>query len=123
MREIKFRAWDIDRKEMYYIDDFYWFEEEGVHDSDGDGHHANYELTQFTGLCDKNDKGIYEGDIIMGNSYGEYPLIIKWDDEYSGFYCHDPRGDWEDHLNMKEATEGKVVGNIYENHELLERSR
>jgi uncharacterized phage protein (TIGR01671 family) len=122
MREIKYRTWD--KQENRWADHNQQLSEVPVSASVnppsiltiGDN---RYDLMLFTGLRDKNGKEIYEGDIIIGDSYGEYPLIIKWDDEYSGFYCHDPKGDEEDHLNMKEAVNGKVIGNIYENRELL----
>ena len=58
MREIKFRFWDSDFNEMVYIDDFYFFEEHGIHNSN------DIQLMQFTGLHDKNGKEIYEGDIL-----------------------------------------------------------
>ena len=64
MYEIKFRAWDKNHKEMTYITDLYWFEQEGVHDGGGNGHYANYELMPFIGISDKNNKDIYDGDIL-----------------------------------------------------------
>jgi hypothetical protein len=36
-REIKFRAWDIYAKDMRYVDDMYWFEENGVNWIEQDG--------------------------------------------------------------------------------------
>ena len=120
MREIKFRAWD--GKKMHYqvrfggvkdgipLSPSVWDEKIGWTILSGD---PVLEIMQFTGLYDKNSKEIYEGDIVEcfvnGNSYvsfkgGVYGLIY----DYSFIPFSDIHG------------EMKVIGNIYENHELLE---
>jgi uncharacterized phage protein (TIGR01671 family) len=116
MREIKFRAWDERRKDMYYINDFYWFEEEGVHDSNGEGHYANYILMQYTGLKDRNGKDIYEGDIIRDND--GFLWVVYFED---GIYCA-KGGEFETIEYLIEFCPEwcEVIGNIYKNPELLE---
>jgi uncharacterized phage protein (TIGR01671 family) len=117
MKEIKFRFYQKTHEQMCNWDYVKGYKVAALEDNqDGDSYSS---WMQFTGLKDKKGKEIYEGDIIIGDSYGEYPLIIKWDNEYTGFYCHDPKGDYDDHLNMQEAVNGEVIGNIYENPELL----
>ncbi|PHA00926.1 hypothetical protein COE51_06335 [Bacillus pseudomycoides] len=67
MNTVEFRAWDIKRKEMFYIDDLYFFEEEGIHeivDGIARGHHAEYKIMQYTGIKDTNGVKIFEGDMV-----------------------------------------------------------
>jgi len=71
------------------------------------------ELMQFTGLFDKNGKEIWEGDILWGED--DSKVEILW--ENACVQMKDESGDsWlaADHCKYWE-----VIGNIYENQELL----
>jgi uncharacterized phage protein (TIGR01671 family) len=139
MRTIKFRAWDKTENKMIYADtDLIKTHHEDIFPPDGmdveitlEGYAYIVEgyayespscldneliLLQFTGLKDKNGVEIYEGDIVYTENYGEYPMVVKWDDEYAQFYCHDKSGDDDDRLLLLAVT--TVIGNIYENPEL-----
>lgn len=121
-REIKFRAWDIPNKRMCLVKDIHFrfdYREDidgpvsgiMIQTEDGDDITLNYELMQYVGLKDKNGKEIYEGDILRGGRvvvYGE--IDGGYESEYGiGF-----------NINPYWPSEEEVVGNVWENPELLE---
>jgi len=74
------------------------------------------ELMQFVGLKDKNKKEIYEGDIVK-NNYGIFKIV--WDKDTLCFTTEpDDYKDWAN-KNWYDIY-NEVIGNIYENPELLE---
>ena len=130
MRELKFRAWDKTQKKMLHRvlagpgepcsivydeerRDWVQFDE------------ACGEIMQFTGLRDKHDKEIFEGDIVkFSNHFTGQELLrqCKWDTKYPSFvFCrldqhsNEDIGGWK-FLQYLESTHGtmEVIGNIYE---------
>jgi len=124
-RSIKFRAWDIKHKEMVYINDLYWFEENGVHDFEGSGHYSNYEFMQFSGLCDNsnNKNEVYEGDIIEQFGWkGEYYIVEFIDCAFYAILINNnvPKCLRTKYIKLDEMYDFQVLGNKYENLDFLE---
>src|SRR5690606_39227855 len=118
MREIKFRAWDNEQKKMFYskteqFDDSLNFRF---------GHFDTEEpvYMQFIGLYDKNGKEIYEGDLLKHPT--GVVAEIKYENDVASFVAvYTKNDDIEmNHLNKKIISKCEVVGNIYEDPELLE---
>lgn len=113
MREIKFRAWDKEQKRFFYWSVTSGSAQGGIYTK------VVWELDekltqQFTGLKDKNGKEIYEGDIVKTHT-----SVYKNDI----FIMEDIRDIYATNSESFEATapygEAEVIGNIYENPELM----
>lgn len=141
MREIKFRAWDKVRKimipdiqDLYDGLDFEFTKEDGnkgdIFDTSADDrsfgdnlHNENLEIMQFTGLKDKNGKEIFEGDIVNAtHSLNSNYYKIVFAEDAAVFECVGiPIGGSCGLYGMiKYPHRIEVVGNIYENQELLD---
>lgn len=84
------------------------------------GDSEDFVLMQFVGMVDRKGREIYEGDIVMANS--EMWGVVTWDEEIYRYYARDGYDDFGlDEFALEGMTlEGiTVVGNIYENPEIL----
>ena len=128
MREIKFRAWIKDM--MWYPDKLSPFHKiaapyilkldpQSIDDKWSIMDEIGFTLMQYTGLKDKNGVEIYEGDVVkeiisFPSLYREELYEIKYED--SSFDCR-CKGGGKYSIKYKEL---EVIGNIYENKELLD---
>jgi len=119
MREIKFRSWANGRMNYAFHPvqhgeyNFFLFSSAcRVYDPD-------VILMESTGLYDKNGKEIYEGDIIKLYPSDKSGVQILWDEHIAGFGFGNQT--MADHLNFRKLTaiNYEVIGNVYENPELL----
>lgn len=124
----KFRAWNTDERVMRYdIENGYydpdWTDAQGAHLDFNDiiNNDEIFVIMQCTGLADKTGKLIYEGDIVTCN---DNPLkgVIEWHYRELHFQCG-----WNNKLGAGDIyylvrdCELEVIGNIYENPELLKK--
>ena len=124
MREIKFRAWHKDERRWINLNGFDIFFNgcilEGMVDLIYEqGNLKPYplkvcELVQYTGLKDQNGKEIYEGDIIK-DDWRNSPRVVIFTD--ACFMSDYKNGKSQEFIDFEVS---EVIGNIYENPELLE---
>lgn len=108
-RIIKFRAWDKVSKIFLEWDILCQFSFEDIQKD------KSKILTQFTGLYDKTGKEIYEGDIIK-NQNGDLRMVVYFQ---NGFEMRLMNKRMQSD-NIIWHFNSEVIGNIYENPELLE---
>ena len=138
MREILFKAKRIDNGEWvegYYLRDQYHIGGKDIifYRKDSDRFTVYTDridietLCQFTGLCDKNGKKIWENDIVLvaENVYstvkfGLYHEASKSEKTHQGFYLESmDKYYYREELGYW-AKESVVIGNIFDNPELLQ---
>jgi uncharacterized phage protein (TIGR01671 family) len=134
MREIKFRAWLKEDKKMVNVETMDFTDKSIQYLKKSEINNAyilrresfdDVELMQYTGLADKNDTGIYEGDIVLikldetstwhktvvGFKKGAFIANLIDEEDYVYIFHHGFTGD-----------DFEIIGNVYENKNLLEET-
>ena len=137
MRKLKFRVWDEKLLKFHFFNDI--FNKKPFTETSSFPQYDNGVVQQFTGLKDKNGVEIYEGDIVAFTEWGvpeswvhnylnDGLKIVKWslnaggDYPFAGFtFIKYNAGDLDigvlvDCMNIQYC---KVIGNIFENKDLL----
>lgn len=113
MREVEFRAWYRDKKLMEDWDLVKYSFPDILENDD-------IVIMQYTGLKDCDGTKIFEGDILKMPSFNPNLNIVRFD---RGGFCLEPITGiesyfWSD-IKYAEDDGSEVIGNIYENPELL----
>ena len=121
----KYRAWDKTHKKLGLIDAVMvdgLFQSVKIFDEDGDDwqESENFILMQSTGLKDKNGTEIFEGDVLKNNDYPNQTFICKHSRLQASFQAESLNGLLTSSLWKDEERDWQVLGNIYENPELME---
>ena len=82
-------------------------------------------ICQFTGRCDKNGNKIWENDILMAHLDESYPedetyVAVEWN--VAGWVTHEAGSTDREYLDEFDLEHFEVVGNIFDNKELLQEA-
>ena len=122
---LKFRAWDkkvqtmldvslIDFKKGVLVCEHWKFGETNFMSFD------EIELMQSTSLCDKEGTEVFEGDILHHQIQKEYTFIVKYYKERGCWYGDGLSRTYRIKITKEFLPYYKVIGNIYENKDLLD---
>ena len=125
---LKFRAWDTHEQKMFSNNELIiWGGNVYLDESKGlpcrnlkcRSIPDEYRM-QSTGLCDKEGTEVFEGDILHHQIQTEYTFIVKYDKDKGRWYGDGLSRTYQIDITKEFLQYYKVIGNIYENQELLE---
>lgn len=129
-REIKFRAYSSHNHKMYPVSNIEWDIDGHIWVTADDGKNGielideEAHLMPYTGLHDKNGREIYEGDIIVTHPKSRYEApksgVVQFGGSCPSFGYKTEDGEEYDIWSSNAYRTYEVIGNIFENPELLE---
>ena len=128
MREIKFRVWDgvkivsLSRATTDGLVVIQHDDDNSIWSNELREDYDDVKLMQYTGLKDKNGVKIYEGDIMQGKDYEEETIRGEVVFDKGSFYIDLSKCEYPNSLLCLSNDEDEVIGNVYENKELLDEN-
>ena len=135
MRDIKFRAWDKQTKRLFQVQTLQFYGANNTVDAcwtngvDFDGESTlgepelnnlhNLELMQYTGLKDVNGVEVYEGDVLFHPMQGRRKVYYPYSERVASYGLRNIDNGFGSTLQDSHSV-WEVIGNVYENPELLE---
>ena len=131
----KFRAWCVNAKEMNRVVGIDMTSDVITCEIEVDseytygplfvtGEYPDAVLMQSTGLLDKNGAEIYEGDIVKPSSFASWIGVVKYSSESVAYILDDNEITRSVNVYLSQFNgEFEILGNIYENPELMEVQR
>lgn len=125
----RFRAWLKEDKEMIDVEEMHFFN--GEFDFIGDAitwmcKSNDCVLMQSTGLTDKNDKEIFEGDVLKVTNLSSWLEVVSFNEDKAMFVSKEIKREVEEtplyDLFNTDIFEIETIGNIYTNPKLAEVS-
>lgn len=124
----KYRAWDKEFKEMVQVDALV-FDEQIIKATYKNGNivkedFKNYVLMQSTGMLDKNEREIFEGDILKVTNLSSWLEVVSFNEDKAMFVSKETKRKVEEtplyDLFNTDIFEVEIIGNIHTNPELAE---